>query len=147
MPALPSWLISSLSCVPAVTVPEIAVGLPAPLADLPDPRARRGVRHPLTVVVTAAMCAVVAGTSARLSVAVAEHGDTSNAGDTVGRPRHQGAACRLRKLDLRGGGGRHGPHPGALRGATAEGRRDRMIVQALLVQHQDEANRFAGRKG
>jgi predicted transposase YbfD/YdcC len=31
------------------------------LADLPDPRARRGVRHRMTVVVTAAVCAVLAG--------------------------------------------------------------------------------------
>ncbi|SCF15626.1 DDE_Tnp_1-associated [Micromonospora viridifaciens] len=61
MPALPSSLISSVSTAPAVTVPETAVGLPAALADLPDPRARRGVRHRQTVVVTAAVCAVVAG--------------------------------------------------------------------------------------
>ena len=61
MPALPSSLISSLSCAPAVTVPETAAGLAAALADLSDPRARRGVRHRLVVVVTAAVCAVVAG--------------------------------------------------------------------------------------
>src|SRR3954451_15507600 len=61
MPALPSSLISSLSGAPAVTVPETAGGLPAALAVLRDPRARRGVRHRLTVVVTAAVCAVVAG--------------------------------------------------------------------------------------
>ncbi|MGW3607907.1 transposase family protein [Micromonospora sp. NPDC005161] len=61
MPALPSSLISSLSDAPAVTVPEAAAGLPAALAGLPDPRARGGVRHRLTVVVTAAVCAVVAG--------------------------------------------------------------------------------------
>ncbi|SCE97202.1 Transposase DDE domain-containing protein [Micromonospora viridifaciens] len=61
MPALPSSLISSVSSAPAVTVPETAAGLPAALADLPDPRARRGVRHRLTVVVTAAVCAVAAG--------------------------------------------------------------------------------------
>ncbi|GAA0373340.1 ISAs1 family transposase [Micromonospora gifhornensis] len=61
MPALPSSLISSVSDAPAVTVPEAAAGLPAALTNLPDPRARRGVRHRLTVVVTAAVCAVVAG--------------------------------------------------------------------------------------
>jgi len=61
MPALPSSLISSLSVVPALTVPETAGGLPAALTGLPDPRARRGVRHQLSVVVTAAVCAVVAG--------------------------------------------------------------------------------------
>ncbi|MEU8265309.1 transposase family protein [Micromonospora sp. NPDC048999] len=60
-PALPSSLISSVSTAPAVTVPETAAGLPAALAALPDPRARRGVRHRLTVVVTAAVCAVAAG--------------------------------------------------------------------------------------
>jgi predicted transposase YbfD/YdcC len=41
-------------------VPDTA-GLPAALAHLPDPRARRGVRHRLPVVVSAAICAVVAG--------------------------------------------------------------------------------------
>jgi predicted transposase YbfD/YdcC len=61
MPALPSSLISSLACTPALTVPETAGGLPAALTGVPDPRSRRGVRHPLTVVVTAAVCAVVAG--------------------------------------------------------------------------------------
>src|SRR3954465_6121285 len=61
MPASPSSLISALSCPPAgVTLPDTA-GLPAALAHLPDPRARRGIRHRLPVVVTAAVCAVVAG--------------------------------------------------------------------------------------
>src|SRR3954467_3586580 len=62
MPALPSSLVSSLSSAPAgAPTSDIATGLLAALADLPDPRARRGVRHQLTVVVTAAVCAVVAG--------------------------------------------------------------------------------------
>lgn len=61
MPALPSSLISSVSDAPAVTVHEAAAGLPAALTGVPDPRARRGVRHRSTVVVTAAVCAVVAG--------------------------------------------------------------------------------------
>src|SRR3954454_22807062 len=62
MPALPSSLISSLSTAPVgASVQESVAGLPAALADLPDPRARRGVRHRLTVVVPAAVCAVVAG--------------------------------------------------------------------------------------
>src|SRR3954471_2069478 len=61
MPASPSSLISALSCPPAgVPLPDTA-GLPAALAHLPDPRARRGVRHRLPVVVSAAVCAVVAG--------------------------------------------------------------------------------------
>ena len=71
MPASPSSLIASLSTVPAgVGTPEVAVGLPAALARVPDPRARRGIRHRLTVVVTAAVCAVVAGY--RSSTAIAE---------------------------------------------------------------------------
>src|SRR3954469_7429419 len=61
MPALPSSLISSVSGVPAATVSATAAGLPAALADLPDPRARRGMRHRLTAVVTAAVGAVAAG--------------------------------------------------------------------------------------
>jgi predicted transposase YbfD/YdcC len=61
MPALPSSLISSLSDAPALTVPETAGGLRAALAAVRDPRARRGVRHQLSVVVTAVVCAVVAG--------------------------------------------------------------------------------------
>jgi predicted transposase YbfD/YdcC len=69
MPALPSSLISSLSCAPALTVPETAGGLAAALADLPDPRARRGVRHRLTVVVLAAVCAVIAGSRSYTAIA------------------------------------------------------------------------------
>ncbi|MEU9508563.1 transposase family protein [Micromonospora sp. NPDC048170] len=61
MPALPSSLVWSLSRAPALTVPETAGGLPEALVGLPDPRARRGVRHRLTVVVTAAVCSVIAG--------------------------------------------------------------------------------------
>ncbi|WP_326563694.1 transposase family protein [Micromonospora peucetia] len=52
---------ASLSCAPAVAAPETSAGLAAALADLPAPRARRGVRRPLVVVVTAAVCAVAAG--------------------------------------------------------------------------------------
>ena len=69
MPALPSSLISSLSRAPALTVPETAAGLVAALAGLPDPRARRGVRHRLTVVVIAAVCAVVAGCRSYTAIA------------------------------------------------------------------------------
>src|SRR2546423_12168406 len=62
MPASPSSLIASLSPAPAgLGAPELTVGLPAALAAVPDPRARRGIRHHLTVVLTAAVCAVVAG--------------------------------------------------------------------------------------
>ncbi|MEH1130169.1 transposase family protein [Micromonospora sp. CPCC 206061] len=62
MPALPSSLITSLSSAPAgVGAPAATGGLLTALSALPDPRARRGVRHGLAVVVTAAICAVVAG--------------------------------------------------------------------------------------
>jgi hypothetical protein len=53
-----SDLISSLSCTPTLAVPEAAGGLAADLAGSPDPRARRGIRHRLTVVVIAAICDV-----------------------------------------------------------------------------------------
>jgi predicted transposase YbfD/YdcC len=62
MPALPSSLITSLSNAPAgAGAPAAAGGLLTALRALPDPRARRGVRHALAVVVAAAICAVVAG--------------------------------------------------------------------------------------
>ncbi|WP_327004528.1 transposase family protein [Dactylosporangium sp. NBC_01737] len=62
MPASPSLLIASLSAAPAGLCPrELTRGLPTALARVPDPRARRGIRHQLAVVVTAAVCAVVAG--------------------------------------------------------------------------------------
>jgi predicted transposase YbfD/YdcC len=62
MPASPSSLIASLSHPPAGLGPaEVSADLPAALAEVPDPRARRGIRHRLTVVVTTAVCAVVAG--------------------------------------------------------------------------------------
>jgi predicted transposase YbfD/YdcC len=49
---------------------EVAVGLREALAEVVDPRKRRGVRHGLVVVLTVAVCAVAAG--ARSFVAVAE---------------------------------------------------------------------------
>jgi predicted transposase YbfD/YdcC len=62
MPALPSSLITALSAAPVGTcAPERAGGLLLALADLPDPRCRRGIRHAAVVVVAAAVCAVVAG--------------------------------------------------------------------------------------
>jgi len=62
MPALPSSLITPLSAAPAgICVPETAGGLLLALADLPDPRSRRGIRHGAVVVIAAALCAVVAG--------------------------------------------------------------------------------------
>src|ERR1700753_3338132 len=70
MPASPSSLISALSCAPpGVIVSGTASGLPAALAHLPDPRARRGVRHRLAAVVSAAVCAVVAGYRSYMAIA------------------------------------------------------------------------------
>jgi predicted transposase YbfD/YdcC len=62
MPALPSSLISSLSTAPATCGGQVPPsGLLAVLEQVPDPRARRGVRHRLVTVLAAAVCAVVAG--------------------------------------------------------------------------------------
>jgi predicted transposase YbfD/YdcC len=62
MPALPSSLISSLSVAPATCGGQVPpAGLLTALTQMPDPRARRGVRHRLATVVAAAVCAVVAG--------------------------------------------------------------------------------------
>jgi predicted transposase YbfD/YdcC len=70
MPALSSSLIASLSAAPAGTgMPERANGLLAALADLPDPRSRRGIRHAAAVVVAAAICAVVAGSRSYTAIA------------------------------------------------------------------------------
>src|SRR6266545_4852450 len=62
MPASPSSLIASLSAAPTgLSTQQLAAGLVTALAQVPDPRARRGIRHQLVVVVTVAICAVVAG--------------------------------------------------------------------------------------
>ncbi|MEU6023083.1 ISAs1 family transposase [Micromonospora sp. NPDC047134] len=62
MPALSPSLISSLSTAPPrASAVASAAGLLTALGSLPDPRARRGVRHALVTVVAAAVCAVVAG--------------------------------------------------------------------------------------
>ncbi|MDG4762571.1 ISAs1 family transposase [Solwaraspora sp. WMMD406] len=62
MPASPSSLIRSLSSAPASLAGQCPPpGLLHALATLPDPRARRGVRHQVSVVVAAAVCAVLAG--------------------------------------------------------------------------------------
>jgi predicted transposase YbfD/YdcC len=58
-----------LSAAPAATSPESVTGLPAALARLPDPRARRGIRHRLSVVVTTAVCAVLAGCRSYTAIA------------------------------------------------------------------------------
>ena len=104
MPALPSSLISSLSDAPALTVSETAGWLPAALAAVPDPRARRGVRHRLNVVVTAVVCAVVAGYRSYTAIAewVADLPDDT-AGllgiDTARRPSEAMIRRLLQALD------------------------------------------------
>ena len=70
MPASPSSLIASLSAVPAeLGPPQLTIGLPAALAAVPDPRARRGIRHRLGVVLAAAVCAAVAGCRSYTAIA------------------------------------------------------------------------------
>src|SRR4051794_36730188 len=70
MPALSSSLITSLSTAPAGTcAPERTDGLLAALAELPDPRSRRGIRHCAVVVIAAAVCAVVAGSRSYTAIA------------------------------------------------------------------------------
>lgn len=71
MPALPSSLTSLLSDAPAgACVPDSVAELPEALAAVPDPHARRGVRYRSTVVLTAAVYAVLAG--GRSYTAIAE---------------------------------------------------------------------------
>ena len=70
MPASPSSLIASLSAVPAeLGPPQLTIGLPAALAAVPDPRARRGIRHRLGVVLAAAVCAAMAGCRSYTAIA------------------------------------------------------------------------------
>lgn len=62
MSASPSLLIASLSAASTeLFTAELTIGLPTPLAAVPDPRARRGIRHGLAALCTAAVRAVVAG--------------------------------------------------------------------------------------
>ena len=74
MPASASLSIAAVADqVGGVELPDpvgLALGLREALAQVVDPRKRRGVRHGLVVVLTAAVCAVAAG--ARSFVAVAE---------------------------------------------------------------------------
>lgn len=74
MPASASLSIAAVADqVGGVELPDpvvLAPGLREVLGGVVDPRKRRGVRHGLVVVLTAAVCAVVAG--ARSFVAVAE---------------------------------------------------------------------------
>ena len=53
-----------------IAVEEVPRGLLAALAEIVDPRARRGVRHRLVVILGIGVCAVLAG--ARSFVAIAE---------------------------------------------------------------------------
>ena len=70
MPASPSLLIASLSAAPAeLCTPELTIDLATALAAVPDPRARRGIRHRLAAVLTAAVCAVVAGCRSYTAIA------------------------------------------------------------------------------
>ena len=78
MPASASLSVAAVADqVGGVELPDpmaLAPGLADALGGVVDPRERRGVRHGLVVVLTAAVCAVAAG--ARSFVAVAEPGST-----------------------------------------------------------------------
>ena len=84
MPACPSWPIDLLAARVGATSDRVSepdpsreeADVPPPtdllvaLATVPDPRARRGIRHRLVTVLALAVCAVLAG--ARSYVAIAE---------------------------------------------------------------------------
>ena len=73
MPAAPSSLTHPAIGQLLTTAQALGSGrtrLPPVLAAVPDPRARRGVRHRLTVILGLAVCAVLAG--ARSFTAIAE---------------------------------------------------------------------------
>lgn len=72
----------------------LAPGLRDVLGGVVDPRKRRGVRHGLVVVLTAAVCAVAAG--ARSFVAVAEW--VADLADAVGTPRRCPSESTIRRL-------------------------------------------------
>jgi predicted transposase YbfD/YdcC len=70
MPASSSSLTVLESVTPGrLSVGDCAGGLLEALAAVPDPRARRGVRHRLATVVAASMCAVVAGSRSYTAIA------------------------------------------------------------------------------
>jgi hypothetical protein len=142
MPALPPSLISSLSAATAAAVTESATGLPAAL---PNPRARRGIRHRLTVVVTAAVCAVVAGCRSYIAIAewVADLPDhtAGRRGMAASRPSSGGSLdCRddLREdllLPLL--------HTPPARSRPTSASRDRRAVLGDLPPHHPRAGSFA----
>lgn len=105
MPALPSSLILSLSASTAGGDQVPPSGLLAALMQLPDPRARRGIRHRLATVIAAAVCAVVAGSRSYTAIGewVADLPDESAArlGMDAGRRPSEAMIRRLlQALDL-----------------------------------------------
>ena len=73
MPASASSLIrAALDQLTDVGLPDLVEVVPRlreALVEVTDPRARRGVRHPLAVVLTAAVCAVAAGAQSYVVIA------------------------------------------------------------------------------
>jgi predicted transposase YbfD/YdcC len=100
MPAPPSSLTTLVSVTAAhLSVEDCATGLLEVLAEVPDPRARRGVRHRLATVVAAAMCAVVAGYRSYTAIAewVADLPDETAA--TLGmHPARRPSESMIRRL-------------------------------------------------
>ena len=118
MPACPSSPIDLLAArvratSDGVTSPEPSreagaqapIDLVAALAEVPDPRARRGVRHRLVTVLALAVCAVLAGARSYVAIAEWAHdlplGARVRLGLTVGRATPSESAIRriLQKVD------------------------------------------------
>ena len=118
MPACPSSPIDLLAArvratSDGVTSPEPSreagaqapIDLVAALAEVPDPRARRGVRHRLVTVLALAVCAVLTGARSYVAIAEWAHdlplGARVRLGLTVGRATPSESAIRriLQKVD------------------------------------------------
>ena len=84
---------------------EAPIDLVAALAEVPDPRARRGIRHRLVTVLALAVCAVLAGARSYVAIAEWAHdlplGARVRLGLTVGRATPSESAIRriLQKVD------------------------------------------------
>ena len=84
---------------------EAPIDLVAALAKVPDPRARRGIRHRLVTVLALAVCAVLAGARSYVAIAEWAHdlplGARVRLGLTVGRATPSESAIRriLQKVD------------------------------------------------
>jgi predicted transposase YbfD/YdcC len=100
MPASSSSLTALESVTPpCLSVQDCASGLLEALAMVPDPRARRGVRHRLTTVVAASMCAVVAGNRSYAAIAEWVIDLPEHAAATLGmQPERRPSESMIRRL-------------------------------------------------